>query len=83
MATLPKNAPRNRIWQCGDPEPADHPDVVSMSMVRFHWEPMGWFRCDDERTVFPWIYLIESFQLVSEDTSHVCAHRKKKGRAAS
>jgi hypothetical protein len=94
MALLPRNAPRNRIWQASDPEPADRPNVISLSKVRFHWDPTGpgWYRCDEDlpgnaglaagrRTIFPWIYLIESMCLVSEDTGDCC--HTTKGRAAS
>jgi hypothetical protein len=87
MALLPRN--RNRLWQAGDPEPDDHPNVISMSKVKFHWDPEvgNWYRCDQASpgrigalTFFPWIYLIESMCLVSEDTGD-CCHTK--GRAAS
>jgi hypothetical protein len=81
--------PQNRMWQSGDTEPADHPNVISLSKVRFHWDQktMLWYRCDQASpgrigalTLFPWVYLIESMAMVSVDTSD-CCHTK--GRAAS
>lgn len=75
LPRLPRHGPaRNRIFQTGDPEPADHPNVISLSKVRFHWDAEGWYRCDrPDGPHFPWVYLIECFGLVSDDTSG-CTH---------
>jgi hypothetical protein len=83
--TPPSRVPPGvRIWQCSDPEPKDRPNVISLSKVKFHWDEtdLGWYRCDEElssgrRTLFPWVYLIESMCLVSADTSN-CHHTAKK-----
>lgn len=76
LPRLPRRPPPIRLFQTGDPEPTDRPNLISLSKVRFHWdaEQEDWYRCDSpDGPRFPWIYLIESFVLVAADTSG-CTH---------